>query len=146
MEDTEPQRPPASDVKYLLVVSGLLMGIVILLSVLWIRERRNAVDLDNQLRIARQRAMTGQLSGDLARVLAGQAGAQARSLQREDLPAETVTWNGQPRTVLRVSATAGERLGLRPGDVVLVAPPPANAPVTRPATPTTTQPSTRPGT
>lgn len=144
MEDTEPSKQPASDIKYLLVVSGLLMGIVILLSVLWLRERRNAAALSAELQIARRGAISGQFKGDLARMLAGQAEPQARTLQREDLPAETVTWNGQARNVLRVSATAGERIGLRPGDVIVVAPPPATEPTTQPAAPTTTQPATRP--
>ena len=145
MEDTAPQQPPASDTRYLLVVCGLLMGIVILLSVLWIRERRNAAQLGEQLRIARRGALSSQFKGSLARMLAGQAEPRARAFQREDLPAETVTWNGRPRTVLRVSASAGERFVLRPGDVVVVAPPPATEPKTQPATPTATQPATRPG-
>ncbi len=132
MEDSDRRQQPASDVKYLIVVSGLLMSIVILLSVLWLRERRDVAALGAELRIARQGAMNGQFKGALARMLAGQAEPPALGLQREDLPAETVTWNGQARTVLRVSATAGERLGLIPGDVVLVAPPPASQPTTRP--------------
>lgn len=152
METTEPDKQPASDVKYMLVVSGLLMGIVILLGVLWMRERRNVASLNGQLttlsaqlRIAGQGAITGQLSGnDMARLFAGRQVPQARAIHREDLPAETVTWNGLPRTILRVSASAGERIGLRPGDVVLVAQPPSPAPTTLPAKPTGTQPSTQP--
>ena len=55
-------------------------------------------------------------------------GPTTRPLAREDLPTETVTWNGRPRTVLRVSASAGRRLGLAPGDAVVVSEPPAGAP------------------
>ena len=137
--------PGSSDAKYLLVVAGLMMTIVILLSVLWIRERRNVAHLQDQLDIARRSSMRGDLQGALARMLAGQTEPQARALHRDDLPAQTVTWNGQPRTVLSVSAAAGQRLGLWPGDVIVVAPPPASGPATQPATPTATQPSTRPG-
>ena len=151
MEDIKPQQPPASDVKYLLVVAGLLMGIVILLSVLWFRERRNAAALGDQaatlnaqLQTARS-VISNQLKGAMGYMPGGQAEPRARALQREDLPAETVTWNGRTRTVLRISAAAGRRFGLTPGDVVVVAPPPATEPKTQPATPTTTQPSTRPG-
>jgi hypothetical protein len=134
-----------SDARYLLVVAGLMMTIVILLSVLWIHERRNVAHLQDQLQIARRGAMRGDLQGALANMLAGQTEPRARALQRDDLPAETVTWNGRPRTVLRVSAAAGQRLGLWPGDVIVVTPPPASGPATQPATPAATQPTTRPG-
>ena len=137
--------PGGSDAKYLLVVAGLMMTIVILLSVLWIRERRNVAHLQGELQIARRGAMRGDLQGALANMLAGKTEPRARALQRDDLPAEVITWNGQPRTVLSVSAAAGQRLGLWPGDVIVVAPPPASEPATQPAEPTATQPSTRPG-
>jgi len=101
------------------------------------------------LETARRGVIRGDLKGALANMLAGQAEPQSRALQRDDLPAQTVTWNGQPRTVLSVSAAAGQRLGLRPGDVIVVAPPPATGPAaqptTQPAAPPATQTSTRPG-
>ena len=137
--------PGGSDAKYLLVVAGLMMTIVILLSVLWIRERRNVAHLQGELQIARRGAMRGDLQGALANMLAGKTEPRARALQRDDLPAEVITWNGQPRTVLSVSAAAGQRLGLWPGDVIVVTPPPASGPATQPATPAATQPTTRPG-
>ena len=133
-----PTTPPAggnSDARYLLVVAGLMMTIVILLSVLWIRERRNVAYLQEQLQIARQGSMRGDIQGALQRMLAGQAEPQAQALHRDDLPAQTVTWNGQPRTVLSVSAAAGQRMGLEPGDVIVVAPPPATGPATQPSAP-----------
>jgi hypothetical protein len=152
MEDSPPTPTPAatatpkptpgnSDAKYLLVVAGLMMTIVILLSVLWIRERRNVAILQGELALARRSSARVDLQGELARMLAARAEPQARALQRDDLPAQTVTWNGQPRTVLSVSAAAGKRLGLEPGDVIVVAPPPATEPATRPAA----QPQTGPG-
>jgi hypothetical protein len=118
-----------------------MMTIVILLSVLWIRERRNVASLQGELRIAHQNSIRSDQQAALASMLAGKIEPRARALQRDDLPAEVITWNGQPRTVLRVSAAAGQRLGLWPGDVIVIAPPPA----TQPATPTATRPSTRPG-
>ena len=150
MEDTPltPTPTPApgnSDARYLLVVAGLMMTIVILLSVLWIRERRSVAILQGELEIARRGAIRGGLQGELTRLMTGQAEQQSQALQRDDLPAQTVTWNGQPRTVLSVSAAAGQRMGLRPGDVIVVAPPPATGPATRPATPAATHTSTRPG-
>ena len=137
--------PGSSDAKYLLVVAGLMMTIVILLSVLWIRERRNVASLQGELRIARQNSIRSDQQAALASMLAGKIEPRARALQRDDLPAEVITWNGQPRTVLRISAAAGQRLGLWSGDVIVVAPPPATGPATQPATPTATQPTTRPG-
>ncbi len=143
---TPPPAPGSTDARYLLVVAGLMMTIVILLSVLWIRERQNVAHLRDQLQIARQGSIRGDLQGAMARMLAGQAEQQARALQRDDLPAQTVTWNGQPRTVLSVSTAAGQRMGLEPGDVIVVATPPAAAPTSQPGLPAATQPATRPGT
>ncbi len=130
MEEAETTTRPGSDVKYLLAVAGLLMFIIIMLSVLWLRERYNARELQAQLDILHHK-------GDLGQILARQVMPTSRALQREDLPAETVTWNGRGRTVMKVSPAAGERLGLKPGDVILVTAPPASAPAMDRLGPTT---------
>lgn len=131
MEDSTPPRPPAgADAKYLLVVGGLLVLIVVLLAGLWLRERRRANAARAELALTQRNTVArGQLQAALTQMLRGRGPAsRPRALQREDLPAETVTWNGHPRKVLRASAAAGERIGLLPGDVVVVAAPPATAP------------------
>jgi len=111
--------------------------------VLWFRERQNAAALGEQaatlsakLQTARS-VISNQLKGTMGYMPGGQAEPRARALQREDLPGETVTWNGRPRTVLRISAAAGKRFGLMPGDVVIVARPPTTAPASGQSPPAT---------
>jgi hypothetical protein len=126
-----PAAPPAQgtlDSRYLAIVGALTVMIIVLLAWLWLHERVALNAARGQLVAARQRSALGmQLQAALGRSLAGPQTQPARPVQREDLPAETVNWNGVPRPVLRLSAEAGERIGLRPGDAVIV------APVTRPA-------------
>ena len=137
-QEVGPPKPPA-DAKYLLIVCGMLLLIVVLLSVLWIRERRTSNDLRSQLGAYKTQFQRMAVSGQLAQRFAAQSGGQARPLDRDQLAAETVTYNGQPRTVLLVGAAAGRRMGLLPGDVIEVSMPPATAPTTAPATRTEPQ-------
>jgi hypothetical protein len=140
--DTQGAAPDAApadgtlDSRYLAIVGGLMVLIIILLAWLWLHERvaRNAAY--RELVAARgNSALAMQLQATLGRGMAGPQTRPARPIQRDDLPAETVNWNGAPRSVLRLSAAAGERVGLRPGDVVVVAPAPATttAPTSGPA-------------
>jgi len=138
-----PMAVPVADAKYLIVVGALMVLIIFLLAWLWLRERRDAANARAVLAIARHSVDTQGLQTALGRML-GEQGA-LRPFQREDLPAETVQWNGQPRIALRVSAAAGIRLGLLPGDVLVVSQPPASAsaPASAPATrPLTAEPQT----
>jgi len=123
----EPEPAPAAGVdgRYYAAVGALLVVIIAVLGVLWLRERRMTAALQRELAETRQRTATGAgLQAALSR-LAAPRGPTTRPLARADLPAETVTWNGRSRTVLRVGAAAGRRLGLEPGDVIVVSPPPA---------------------
>jgi len=122
-----------SESKQYAVVGGLLVLIILLLSALWLRERRGRVRAEGDL-AAFQRNVAGrlQLQAAMGKMLRGPGEVSRRPLAREDLPRETVRWNGQPRDVLRVSAAAGRRIGLRPGDAVIVSAEPASAPATAP--------------
>ena len=62
------------------------------------------------------------------RQLIAAGGAGVPAVRRDDLPAETINFNGESRSALRVSAAMGERLGFAPGDIVIVAPPTATQP------------------
>lgn len=126
----EPRDPPidaATDRKYVLLVGGLLVAIVVLLAALWLRERRISLTARREVIALRRKAvLRGPLGGAFGRLLGGRPGP--KPLARGDLPAETVTWNGRPQVVFRISPAAGERMGLRPGDVVWVAQVPTTAP------------------
>lgn len=128
-----PDEPSSSETKYFLLVGGLLLAVIILLAALWMRERKALVAVQKELVAARRNLATG---GKLQAALGSFLGARRpedRPLSREDLPLDTVDWDGRPRQILRISAAAGERIGLLPGDVVEVAQPPATAPASAPA-------------
>jgi len=153
MEEQTPAQPqPKSssapaDTKYLLIVCGLMMAIVILLSVLWIRERRITNDLRRTVQGLELQFQRMAIGGQLGKLFAPQGeSSQAKPIQRLDLPAETVTWNGTSQTVLLVGAAAGQRIGLEPGDVVRICLPPATAPATKPASVSPSPPSVEPTT
>ena len=130
-EPTDPRRPAVTDNRYFLVVGVLLLMIVLLLAALWVRERRTNAALLQDISLLQRAGTSKQQLQTVLKQMVGRAGGAAwRPLQREDLPAETVQWNGRPRQALRVSAAAGERMGLHPGDVLVVSEPPATAPTT----------------
>lgn len=112
--------------RYFVIVTALMLLIIILLGWLWMRERRAATGARQDLLDLRRVAGANVIGAQKLQSML--AGSMRRPLQRDDLPMETVTWNGRPRQVFRVSAAAGARLGLEPNDVVLVNPaPPAEA-------------------
>jgi len=126
---------PASQIRppgwgYLATVAVLLTTIVVLLAVLAMRERLRRIDAEIQFQ---QQARTIEgLQTFLSRALSEQAQSVAEPFRREDLPTDEVTLDGQPRTLLRLSAAAGRRFGLQPGDLVQVT---EEMPTTAPETP-----------
>jgi len=127
-ESRQSNEAAVAETKYLVVVGGLMVLIIILLGALWLRERRISMTARRELAAVRRNAGAGgQLQAALGRMLAGTRPA-ARPLDRGELTRETVTWNGRPREVFRVGAAAGERVGLRPGDVVVVSGPATTSP------------------
>jgi len=128
-----PSPPGAPDGRYLAVVGALLLIILAVLASLWVRESRRRRAAEREL--ARLRSRSDRLHSALGEALAAQFHQQG-ALRREELPAETVVLDGKPAVALRLGAAAAERLGFRPGDVILVA-------QTRPAVATTT--ATAPG-
>ena len=120
--DRKPPQPGFVESRYFALVTLLMLLIIVLLGWLWLRERRAAADARRRLADV-QHLLGAKLAGALGTGLPA-----ARALPREDLPTEKVTWNGRAREVFRISAAAGQRIGLEPNDVVLVAPSPATAP------------------
>jgi len=129
--EPQPPRPAGGDARHYAIVGTLLLLIIVLLGTLWLRERKAVSTLGRELDAARRNAgAQAQLQALLGRAMTGRA--TTRPLARDDLPVETVTWNGAPRPVRHISPAAGERLGLKPGDVIVVSPPPATRPTTQP--------------
>ncbi len=118
--------------RYFVIVTALMLLIILLLGWLWARERRAAASARQGLADLRRAAGANVISAQKLQSML--AGGMHRPLQRDDLPAETVMWNGRGRQVFRVSAAAGARLGLEPNDVVLVSPAPSAEATTAPQT------------
>ncbi len=129
---TEPlPTAPNADRKFLLAVGGLLLLITLLLSGLWVRMRRQVVRLRNDIA-----SLQTQRSGIAPLMqLAMEKHAQRLTLDREKLATRDVVLDGRPTRALRISAVVAQRLGLAPGDVVLVDAAPATAPASQPAGP-----------
>lgn len=129
MDDKEqPQQGQSMDTRYLAVVGVLLVMIIASLAALWLMERQRRVAAQQQL------AEAGNPLSELLKKVDGPApGGLPRArgeaaLGAEDIIRKTPTEGGDELTI---TAAAGERLGLSPGDVVTVARPLG----TRPAAP-----------
>ena len=117
--------PSGPDAKYLAVVGGLLIIIIGVLATLWLRERARRTSAENltaRLRVENKLAGQVFLSQHIGRV---------EPLGRSDWTLRQGTFDGRSRQVFVVEAKAGRRIGLRPGDVAVVAEEPE--PTTRPA-------------
>ncbi len=128
-----------ADTRYLLIVGGLLMVIIATMCLLWMRERGKRIEAENKLaninsRDAKLQSVLSQLVGEPGEGMRpGPAGVTMRPIERGDLRPAAGTLNGEAAQVFEVSASAGERIGFRPGDVVRVAAtPPASQPATAP--------------
>ncbi len=115
---TSPTRP---DRLYMLLVGGLIVLIVATLLYLWVSERKRRKSAETALgkmqqanRLLSQHAMGGGLFG-------GGPGGQALSA-RDIVAKGPGELNDQPCTVLTVDADTAARLGLKPGEVLRVAP------------------------
>jgi len=122
MEPTAKDSPArAAEGRQLFLVGGLLVVIVTALAALWLVERARRARAETEAADLRRRQ---DAQGVLQRLIAG-GGLAAEdtpgAVRRGDLPSRSATLDGTPRTVFRISASAGERFGFRPGDVIEVA-------------------------
>ncbi len=97
---------------------GLLLLIVVALSVLWMRERAAGVDAQQRLAEA-QKMVNAQKEQMALQALMQQELVPAVS--RGDLPVPYGQLDGRQVPIMALSAQTGQRLGLLPGDVIVVA-------------------------
>ncbi|NLW85256.1 MAG: hypothetical protein GXY38_00085 [Planctomycetes bacterium] len=128
MEDNS-QCPKASlSSGYIAIVGLLLAGIIVMLAVLWFRERSARINLQNAVietesRNENVRNMLMSLPG-----LVPGAGEEAPPappvmLDRNSLQPVTLDVQGRPREVFNISTAAGLNIGgFKPGDVIVVGP------------------------
>lgn len=128
-DKTTPQGPPAQagSNTYFMIVAALLVLIFATMAVLWMRQRSVGLTLTRENAALRQEnADLQKLKSAFGQALfeGGLGGATAiKPVQRDDLPSQTMSLNGQERSVLIVGSQAGERMGFRSGDLILVSQP-----------------------
>ena len=123
--ETPPADEPGRKDWHLTLVLALMVIIMASLGALWMLERRRRTDAERELAEALQQSR--QMQATMGRIMGGGlrlpgAGATG-AVRREDLPVEMRTVDGRTTKVLRISASAGERFGFKPGDVIEVAEP-----------------------
>lgn len=126
IENQNAEQGDDSDSRFSMIVFGLGGIIILLLVGLWIMERghRNRAE-------ARVRDITKAVTEQQRKMQAfGQlvaTQAVGGKIIRSELPTTEIQCNGKKQTALMLSASAGEKIGLLPGDIVLVTPRPKPA-------------------
>ena len=119
----------AADARFQIIVAALMVLIIAALAGLWLIERNRRIRAERELAEFSQRQLQAQaMLSQLA--MGGLEPQTTPRINRADLPPELVTLEHMGRTMLKISADAGERLGFLPGDIVFV----ADRPTTQPAT------------
>jgi len=121
------------DNRFGLVVTALMIVIIVALAGLWIIERgrrlRAETDLAEQQTAAQRNV---QSMGDM--LIQQMTQSPSMSVRRDQLATQQVDWNGEPKTVLLLSASEGETLGFQPGDAILITHPAGTQPTAQPTT------------
>lgn len=118
---------------FLIVVGVLMLFIIGMLAVLWSRERARRIEAEGDAQAAIEKLhkvesflMKGMLGGGDAKAQLQSATAEAlprsKPVNREDLVPAAVTLDGRSREAFTISPAAGERMGFRGGDVIIVSP------------------------
>ena len=125
-ENQETGQAEDSDSRFSMLVYGLGGIIILLLIGLWVMERGHRNRAEAKVREARE-AYTDQQKKmqSFGQLLATQA--VSSQIIRSELPTTEIECNGKKRTALMLSASAGEKMGLLPGDILLVTPKPEQA-------------------
>ncbi|MCD4825544.1 MAG: hypothetical protein K8S55_13185 [Phycisphaerae bacterium] len=121
----------AVDMRFVYMVVGLLIVIVLTMAGLWIVERGQKSRLQADFNES-QKHLQGQehKMQRLGTMLAGQA--MTSRVHRGELATQEVDWNGKKKTVLLLGGEVGRELGFQPGDVILVTAPPKTQQTTPP--------------
>lgn len=116
-----------NDARFVIVTSSLLLLVIALLAGLWLRMRTRALRAEQQVTmlIKTQRAGEGvRFSGGpnkLDAVIQQMvAKARSRAVNRDNLRAEKVKFNGRAVKAIYLPADAAKTLGFKPGDVIIV--------------------------
>ena len=123
----------SQDSRYLLLVGGMLVLIIVLLGVLWMRERNARIAAEDRLARLRIQQQPGQMGQALQQMILRRQMEVVGAIRREDLPRERGVLDGRPVTVIHLGASGGRRLGFEPGDVVAISSEPASAPSSEPS-------------
>jgi len=110
--------PARVDVKYAVIVAALLVLIIAVLGQLWLIERNRRVDAEGRLAEMYLKERLQEAANALA---VTEGGERVLPVHRDELPAQTVQWNGQDKAVLILGEPAGKAMGFAPGDVIMVA-------------------------
>ena len=134
----EPMTEPKRDSYFTMAAVGLLVLIILLLGVLWYRERQGRLAAQRSAHVAAAMPMgaPGAAAGPINEILAEMLQKQAGAVQpfgRADLVrTQELVAQGQTRQALVISSASGQRLGFLPGDVVIVEKMPTSAPASAP--------------
>jgi hypothetical protein len=123
----QPPRPE-SDARFFLIVGVLMLVIIALLSGLWLRAHLRTAQLEAQVIAAH--ADRAKLEDFLKSYLLQNPPPQ---VVRGELTSRPAVLDGKDISLLRLGAEPAAKLGLRPGDVLVVDPPAASGPASRTA-------------
>ncbi len=128
MSDNDRQTvSPAGDGKYLLLVGGILLVIVLTLAVLWQLERHRRISAQEKFTNCAEELNKANLYSEM--LSRANKAIESVGVDRENLTSRQVDLDGRPRKLFRISAAAGEKMGFLPGDLVEIDnPPPDSAP------------------
>lgn len=119
----------AGDSKFMLAVGVLMVLLIALLGGLWLRERNARINDVAKIRRAYEAQMpqvTPAISPmALQSMLAAPQRESAKLGVADVVAVEQQELSGEMVRVTRITAQAGARIGLEPGQVLLVSPPPA---------------------
>jgi len=134
MTDQPAPAAPPPDNRFLVAVVGLVLVIVALLAGLWLRMRARALRAEADLARLTPAARQRQDVADLFRK-AVKDKRVLLTIDRDRLTTRPARIDGRDVIAFGLSAPEGAAWGLRPGDVIIVAPAPttASAPATAPA-------------
>jgi uncharacterized protein HemX len=137
---------PTIDGKYLVVVGVLLVAIIATLGVLWVRERRTRVALQQQVYTLQDQLRQAREQNTMLQTIRNAVNLGIEPVTAEEIELVTVEHPVTTQRVqaVRISGQAAARVGpFQPGDVILVAPaegdppgepaPPGEDPVVAPA-------------
>lgn len=127
---------PEDNTRFFLVVALLMLLIIALLSGLWLRAHLRAARLEAQVISARA---SGAKMEDFLKAYVIQN--PPAEFVRGQLATREAVLDGKATTLLRLSAEQAAKLGLGPGDLLVVDPPAADGPASMAAKSDTTNPS-----